>query len=68
MKYMRIVLVCEVLIQMILTSLWLMIILDIPFVLSLIPRVIEGVFMVLVLHGVGLGIAKGIFSRQLMRD
>lgn len=66
-KYMRLVMICEVVIQMVLTSLWLSILFEIPFVLSLIPRIVEGLFMVFILHTLGLMLAKGLFHRQLMR-
>lgn len=66
-RYMRVVILCEIIVQMILTSLWLTILFGIPFWLSLVPRIIEGIFMVLVLHGVGLMLAKGLFSQELLK-
>ena len=65
---MRVVILCEIVIQMILTSLWLTILFNIPFWLSLIPRVIEGIFMILILHGVGLMLAKGVFNQELFKN
>lgn len=67
-RYMRVVILCEIVIQMILTSLWLTILFNIPFWLSLIPRVIEGIFMILILHGVGLMLAKGVFNQELFKN
>lgn len=67
LRFVRLLIICEVIIQMILTSLWLWILFDIPFVISLIPRIIEGIFMILVLHALGLTLAKGLFNKQLFR-
>ena len=66
-KYMRIVVLCEILIQMVLTSLWLTILFKIPFWLSLAPRIVEGIFMVLVLHFVGLILARSVFRQQFFK-
>lgn len=68
LKYMRLLIICEVLIQMLLTSLWLAILFKIPFVLSLAPRIIEGLFMVLALHIAGMALAKALFSKELMKE
>lgn len=67
-RYMRVVIMCEIIIQMLLTSLWLNILFKIPFWLLVVPRVIEGVFMILILHGIGLMLAKGVFNQQLIKN
>ncbi len=66
-KFLRIVIICELLVEMVLTSLWLFIILEIPVLLSLVPRVVEGIFMIFVLHSVGYGLAKTLFNKQLTK-
>lgn len=61
------VVLCEMFVQMILTSLWLSILFKLPWIVYMAPRVVEAVFMIFITIFVGQLLYRLIFSRLITK-
>ena len=64
-RFTTIVVLCEVIIQMILTSLWLSIMFELPWIVYMAPRVVEAILMIFVYVVIGQLLYRLVFKRLL---
>lgn len=64
-RFSTIVVLCEIFIQMILTSLWLSIMFEVPWIIYMIPRIIEAILMIFIYVLIGQLLYRLIFKRLL---